>query len=132
MAGERDLKKLLESLSPCLLDGDFVFCTVQDANYHNVAGWVPLASFQEEHGLSLVVSKEHADKAGFDYDAVFKCITLNVHSSLEAIGLTAAVSGKLAERGISANVIAAYHHDHLFVQAGKEEAALLALREFSR
>ena len=66
-----------------------------------------------------------------NYESIFKCITLKVHSSLETVGLTAAVSNKLAERGISANVIAAYFHDHIFVQAEKADVALSALNEFS-
>ena len=55
-----------------------------------------------------------------------------IHSSLEAVGLTAAVSTKLATKGISANVIAAYYHDHIFVSAEKAELALLALKELSK
>jgi len=130
MTGESNLETLLKSLSPRLLDGDFVFCTVQDAGYGDFAELFPLASFREDQGLTLVVSKKRADQAGLGYASIFKCITLDVHSSLEAIGLTAAVSGKLAERGICANVIAAYFHDHVFVQAGNAEAALSALNEF--
>jgi uncharacterized protein len=91
-----------------------------------------MASFCEDEGLTLLVTKESADKAGFNYESIFKCIALKVHSSLDAVGLTAAVSSKLAERGISANVIAAYYHDHIFVQAEKVDAALSALNEFSR
>ena len=83
-------------------------------------------------GADLLVAKENADKAGFNYESIFKGITLKVHSSLEAVGLTAAVSNKLAEKGISANVIAAYYHDHIFVQAENADAALSALNEFSR
>ena len=132
MAGETDLNRLLNSLSPCVLDGDFVFCTVQHASYGEYSEWSPLASFREDQGLTLVVSKENADKAGLDYECIFKCITLKVHSSLEAVGLTSAVSGALSDKGISANVIAAYHHDHIFVPAGQEEAALSALRLLSR
>nr|WP_275889019.1 ACT domain-containing protein [Desulforhopalus vacuolatus] len=64
------------------------------------------------------------------YEGVFKGITLTVHSSLEAVGLTAAISSKLAEKGISANVIAAYYHDHIFVQTEKAEMAMEALNEF--
>ena len=79
----------------------------------------------------MVVARQDADRAGLAYDSVFRCITLNVHSSLEAVGLTAAVSGKLAETGISANVIAAYYHDHIFVPAEKADAALSALNELS-
>ena len=130
MKGEKDLKKLLASLSPHLMDGDFVFCTIQDAGYGDFPELLPIASFREDEGLTLVVRKQHADKAGLSYESIFKCITLKVHSSLEAVGLTAAVSGKLAERGISANVIAAYYHDHIFVQAEKAGAALSALDEF--
>jgi hypothetical protein len=132
MVGEKDLRKLMASLSPHLMDGDFVFCTIQDAKYGDFAELLPIASFCEDEGLALLVTKENADKAGLNYESIFKCITLKVHSSLEAVGLTAAVSDKLAERGISANVIAAYYHDHIFVQAEKADAALSALSEFSR
>jgi hypothetical protein len=130
MAGEKDLKRLMTSLSPHLMDGDFVFCTIQDGKYGDFAKLLPMASFCEEEGLTLLVTKENADKAGFTYESIFKCITLKVHSSLEAVGLTAAVSSKLAKRGISANVIAAYYHDHIFVPAEKADAALSALNEF--
>jgi len=132
VVGETDLSKLLASLAPHLMDGDFVFCTIQDAKYGDFAQLLPIASFREAEGLTLLIAKENADKAGFNYESIFKGITLNVHSSLEAVGLTAAVSSKLAERGISANVIAAYYHDHIFVLAEKADAALSALNEFSR
>ena len=132
MVGETDLSKLLESLAPHLMDGYFVFCTIQDAKYGDFAELLPIASFREAEGLTLLVAKANADKAGFNYESIFKGISLKVHSSLEAVGLTAAVSSKLAERGISANVIAAYYHDHIFVQAEKADAALSALNEFSR
>jgi hypothetical protein len=67
----------------------------------------------------------------FAFESVFSGITLTVHSSLDAVGLTAAVATKLAEYDISANVIAAYYHDHIFVQTEKSELALKALREFN-
>jgi hypothetical protein len=132
MAGEKDLKRLMTSLSPHLMDGDFVFCTIQDGKYGEFAELLPMASFCEEEGLTLLVTKENADKAGFNYESIFKCITLKVHSSLEAVGLTAAVSSKLAKRGISANVLAAYYHDHIFVPAEKVDAALSALNDLIR
>ena len=132
MAGEKDLKKLMALLSPHLMDDDFVFCTVRDAVYGDYAELAPVASFSEDEGLTLLVSKENADRAGLEYGSVFKCITLNVHSNLEAVGLTAAVSTKLAGRGISANMIAAYYHDHIFVPAEKAAAALSAINELTR
>ena len=132
MAGVKDLRKLMTSLSPHLIDGDFVFCTIQDAKYGDFAELLPMASYCEDAALTLLVTKENADKAGFTYESIFKCLTLKVHSSREEVGLTAAISNKLAERGISANVIAAYYHDHIFVQAEKVDAALSALNEFTR
>ena len=129
MTGEKDLEKLLASLAPRLMDDDFVFCTIKDATYGDYAELSPLASFSEDEGLALVLKKENADKAGLKYEAIFKCITLNVHSSLEAVGLTAAVSRRLAERGVSANIMAAYYHDHILVPAEKAADALSALIE---
>lgn len=132
MTGETDLDKLLASLAPQLMDGNYVFCTIQDAAYGEYAQLSPVASFREAEGLTLLLTRENADQAGLSYGSIFKGITLMVHSSLDAVGLTAAVSSKLAEKGISANVIAAYYHDHIFVPAGKADAALSALNELSR
>ena len=132
MVGETDLSQVLVSLAPQLMERDFVFCSIQDATYGDFAELSPIACFRESEGLTLVLAKENADKAGFTYESQFKGITLNVHFSLEAVGLTAAVAGQLAVRGISANVIAAYYHDHIFVPAGQADAALAALHALSR
>lgn len=92
----------------------------------------PIATFKELEGLTLVLTKDKADNAGLNYEGVFRQITLTVHSSLDAVGLTAAVSTKLAAKGISANIIAAYYHDHIFVSSEQAEQALLALKELSQ
>ena len=132
MPGETNLEKLLASMSPELLAGEFVFCTFPGAAYGDHAELEPVASFQEKEGLTLVIPKSRAVANSIPFDSVFRCITLNVHSSLEAVGLTAAFSGKLAEHGISANVIAGYFHDHIFVQAEKAGQALAALNDLIR
>ncbi len=129
MAGEIDLDKLLALMQPKLLDGEFVFCTVKDKNYGDYAELNPLSSYLEAEGLSLLLAKDQADAAKLDYDSVFRGITLAVHSSLDAVGFTAAVSNKLASNGIASNVIAAHYHDHVFVPAAKAKLALKLLTE---
>lgn len=129
MVGETDLSKLLTAMSPALLPDEYVFCTVQ-GEYGDFRELSPIATFREAEGLTLVVQKSAALAGKLPFESVFRAITLTVHSSLDAVGLTAAVSSKLAEKGISANVIAAYYHDHIFVQAEKAAAALDALAEF--
>ena len=126
MAGITDLNTLLASLEPVLQPGEFVFCTVH-GDLADFTDLEPVASFLEPEALSLVISRSAADTAGLAYDASFRQITLSVHSSLEAVGLTAAVAGRLAEHGISANVVAAYYHDHVFVPAERAEEALAVL-----
>ncbi|MEL0660125.1 ACT domain-containing protein [Psychromonas arctica] len=131
MVGETNLNKLLESMSPALMPDEYVFCTVQ-GEYRDFYDLSPLASFKEQEGLTLVVTKEAAIARNLSFESVFKGITLTIHSSLDAVGLTAAVSAKLADKDISANVIAAYYHDHIFVQTEKAALAIEALGEFSR
>lgn len=131
MTGETNINTLLASMEPKLLDGDYVFCTFKNAKYGDYAELFPLATYLESEGLTLLIKQDIADKAGLAYDAIFKGITLTIHSSLEAVGLTAAIATKLTEKGISANVIAAYYHDHIFVQAEKSTLAIQALAEFS-
>ena len=130
MSGTTELEQLLTSLSPKLMDEEFVFCTVQ-GDFSDYLELNPLATFRENEGLTLVLTKEAASNAGLSFGNTYKQITLTVHSSLDAVGLTAAVASKLASRGISANVIAAYYHDHIFVQTEKAAHALSALKEFS-
>ncbi len=128
MAGEKNIKELLRSISPKLNEDTFVFCTVKDGKYGDCAEAMPIASYLEEEGLTLVIKKERADRLGYVYEGVFKCITLEVYSSLESVGLTAAVSAKLCEHNISANVFAGFYHDHIFVplnMAPKAHALLL-------
>jgi hypothetical protein len=124
LAGEKNLERLLSSMSPELIEGDFVFCTVKNSKYGDYAETRPIASFAEAEGLTLVLLKDAAESSGLPYEGIFKCITLGIHSSLEAVGLTAAVAGELATHGIAANVIAAYFHDHIFVQSELAERAI--------
>ena len=119
-------------MSPELLEGEYVFCTVKNARYGDYAEAGPIASFAETEGLTLVLPKDAAQQSGLAWQGEYRCITLGVHSSLHAVGLTAAVAGALAENGISANVIAAYFHDHVFIQselATKALGILLALNK---
>ena len=127
MAGETDLDKLIALMQPKLLEGDYVFCTLTEGSQAEAADLQPLATYQEDEGMSLLLEKARADQAGLEYSGVFKGLTLSVHSSLEAVGFTAAVANKLAASGISANVIAAHYHDHVFVPADRAEQALSLL-----
>lgn len=119
-------------MSPALIAGEFVFCSFEKAHYGDHSDLEPIAAFTESEGLTLVITKSNADKHEIKYESVFRCITLNVHSSLDAVGLTAAFSSKLAEHGISANVIAGYFHDHIFVQNEHAEKAIAAISELTR
>jgi len=91
-------------------------------------GVEPIATVREDEALTLVISQREADRHGLAYEASQAWITLRVHSSLAAVGMTAAVSAALTTAGISCNVIAAYHHDHIFVpvQRGHEARQVLA------
>lgn len=85
----------------------------------------------ESEGLTLVLTTLQAQSLGACTDSRFKRITLSVYSSLEAVGLTAVVASALAKEGISANMIAAYHHDHVFVPADKADDAIQILTQLS-
>ena len=128
--GETCLTALLQTMEPKCLPEQYVFVTVAGA-YGDYAELDPIASFKEAEGLTLVVNLARAEQAKLAFDSVFRCISLTVHSSLEAVGLTAAVASKLAEYEISANVIAGYYHDHIFVPAAQTKRALQALAELN-
>lgn len=128
MSGVEDLNKLLSGMSPKLVDGEYLFITVEgetkDYEYYN-----PIMSFREREGLTLIIPLSKATEHRLDYSDTYSMITLEIHSSLNAVGLTAAVSSKLAEDGISANVVAAFYHDHIFVNSKDRERALASLMD---
>ncbi|MFD0263891.1 ACT domain-containing protein [Kitasatospora indigofera] len=128
MAGEMDLAKLLGGMRPQLNPGRYVYCTLPAKV---PAGMRPVVTVAEPEGVTVVVRQEEADELGLRYDYVAAWITLQIHSALAAVGLTAAVAGRLAEVGISCNVVAGFHHDHLFVAADDAEAAVRALEELA-
>ncbi len=130
MAGERDLRRLLSGMAPQRASGTYVFTTVPGPEVPD--GLTPVATVREDEGLTLVLPREEADRVGLSYDHVAARITLQVHSDLAAVGLTAAVSTALARAGISCNVLAGYHHDHLFVPADEADRALTVLEGLTR
>ena len=129
MAGETSLATLLRSMSPQLNAGEYVFCTLRDGQWP--AGLEIIGSFREQEGLTVILERRHAEQAGFSFDYVAAWITLNVHSALEAVGLTAAFATALGQSGISCNVIAGYYHDHLFVGQADAERAMQVLRDLA-
>ncbi|WP_137991310.1 ACT domain-containing protein [Streptomyces vilmorinianum] len=124
MSAERDLTRLVAGMRPELHPGRYVFATVDGPA---PAGLAPVATVAESEGLTLVVRQEEADAASLAYDYVAGWITLRVHSALDAVGLTAAVARELAEAGLSCNVVAGFHHDHLFVEHARADEALAVL-----
>jgi hypothetical protein len=113
MPGEKDLDTLLRSMKPEHIPGDYVFCTVKDPGDIDINEIILL--FKEKEGYTIIIKKEFADKYKLDYSFTAAWISLTIHSSLEAVGLTAAFSSALSNEGISCNIVAGFYHDHLFV-----------------
>ncbi|MBD9372989.1 ACT domain-containing protein [Rhizobium sp. ARZ01] len=132
MSGITEIDRLLAEMQPELREGTFVYCVVPFAEAERCYCLQPLATFREEEGLSLILPQSVADATGLAASAPMRMITLTVHSSLEAVGLTAAIATALTREGISANVVAAFHHDHVFIPADDAERALAALKALSR
>lgn len=128
-----DINILLKDMKPVLNETEYVFCTKKCFEINDeIIKLKPICTFLENEGLSIIISKEIADKNGLSYDAIFKKITLEIHSSLEAVGLTAAFSKALTSHNISANVVAGYYHDHIFIPKDKAELALKALESLKK
>ena len=120
-----DLAALLAAMEPVLAGEVYGFACLQGVVPF---GMVPFAVVAEAEGLTVVAPEAQLRAAGVTFQGGWARISLTVVSDLAAVGLTAAISGALTERGISANVIAGYHHDHIFVQRGRAEEALAAMR----
>jgi len=129
MTGETNLDNLLKTMNPKLNEGEYVFCTVNELSQLSFSDIILF--FKEEEGFTIVVEKKLADSLHLNYTFIASWITLTVHSSLEAVGLTAAFSKALADENISCNVVAGYFHDHIFVDRKDAEKAIMILERFS-
>lgn len=129
MTGEKRLDKLLKTMKPRLNVGDYIFFTIKDLKKINITEIILF--FREEEGFTIVLEKQVADRLKLDYTFIASWITLTVHSSLEAVGLTAAFSKALTNEKISCNVVAGYFHDHIFVDKKDAEMAMTVLNRFS-
>ena len=121
-SGEEDLSNILNNLQPELLNEDYVFIKSDDTDSENKLD--PIATFKEKEGVTLVVTQERAQGNNLQYNSVFSCISLGVHSSLTSVGLIAAISKSLSDNGIACNVFSGYFHDHIFVQKSLSTQAL--------
>ena len=128
MTGEKNLQTLLASMRPVVREGEYVYALWPHGK--PLAGHIE-AAVREAEGLTVVLPRAEADSLELPYDFVAAWITLEVHSALEAVGLTAAVSRALTQARISCNVLAGFHHDHLLVPVRDSARALEVLSELS-
>jgi len=128
MGGETDLGTLLRSLTPELDPEPYGYATLPEGTALP-AGIAPFALIREAEGLTVIAAGSALAAAGLPHIPGWARICMTVHSSLEAIGLTAAIAALLGEGGISANVVAAYYHDHVFVPWERRHEAMRRLQE---
>lgn len=123
--GESDLKVLISNINPSLNIGEYIYTSVKDIEM--IPRSLTIFEFIEKEGHTLILNKNDAIKLGLPFEFVASWITLNVHSALEAVGLTAIFASALAKHNISCNVVAGYYHDHIFVDIKDTEKAMNVL-----
>jgi uncharacterized protein len=129
MVGETNLDKLLSSMAAELVDGLYVFATV--SNGVMPVGVRPRMLFQEAEGMTLILLKEEAEANDLAYEFPCRMITLNIHSSLDAVGFLARITTALAKHDMGVNPVSGFFHDHLFVPDGREMDAIRVLKELT-
>lgn len=138
--GITSLRTLLATLSPALHPATFVFTTFPSsadtdtsATSSFPADLVVQMMFREPGGHATVITTLECARAhNLTYEFPCRMVTLAVHSSLDAVGFLAAVTARLAERGMGCNPVSGFFHDHLFVGLGREDEAVEALRSLAR
>lgn len=123
----RDTAVMIAAMAPVLDPETYAFVTTRDAERAAAARPRALATFAETEGLSLILPLAAARDMAFADPLPMARITLMVHSALDGTGLTAAVAVALAAEGIPCNMVAAFHHDHVFIPAEMADRALAAL-----
>ncbi|KAE9377291.1 hypothetical protein N431DRAFT_463067 [Stipitochalara longipes BDJ] len=128
--GETNLTTLLSTLKLTLSPETFVFITLPGLQLPPPSFQIQM-SFREAEGTTIITTQESANTYGIEYTFPCKMITLNVHSSLEAVGFMAVISEKLAGKGIGVNPVSGYYHDHCFIPLGKENEAMEVLQDLA-
>jgi hypothetical protein len=128
--GETNLPKLLSTLKLTLSSETFVFVTLPGSKLPTPSLQIQM-SFREAEGTTIITTQESANTYGIEYTFPCKMITLNVHSSLEAVGFMAVIAAKLAGKGIGVNPVSGYYHDHCFIPLGKEDEAMKVLQDLA-
>lgn len=131
MAGETNLTNLLASMRPELMPGIFVFATVPAGAFLPAELEQPVMRLVEAEGVTLILAEEAARRAGLNGSFRCRMITLQVFSSLEAVGFMAAITTRLAAAGIGVNPVSGFHHDHLFVPTDRADQAMILLEELA-
>ncbi len=130
MSGEKNLDRLIGSLSATLAEGLYVFVTLPD---HAIPDDLsPKMIFEEAEGITLIVLQSEAETRGLAYEFPCRMITLNIHSSLDAVGFIARIATELARCEMGVNPVSGFFHDHLFVPDGREDEALDILERLAR
>ena len=130
MTGSTDLSHLLASMSPDLRDETYVFVTIKSGA--PIAEIEPVMQFIEAEGVTLIAPMDAAQKAGLDYEFPCRMITLNIHSSLEAVGFLAVITTHLATLNVGVNPVSGFYHDHLFIPEDRARDVMTALAELSQ
>lgn len=122
---------LIQNMQPELKEGEYVFASFSREEIISKR-LNPICTFMEKEGISVIINRHEADLNKIQYGSIFKMITLNIHSSLNAIGFLAKITSELAKHDISVNPVSAYYHDHLFVPAAKAEEAIAVLNQLKQ
>jgi uncharacterized protein len=130
MTGQTNLQELLGTMQPLLHPDIYVFATVPSF-FKLPLEIEPVMMFQESEGKTLILKQADATRLGIE--AIFPCrmVTLQVHSSLEAVGFLAAITEKLASAGMGVNPVSAFFHDHLFLSIEHVDRAITLLKELA-
>jgi hypothetical protein len=126
VSGQDNLQAVIDSLQVYCDDKQYGFAHVDTAEGISLTDVI--GTFQEKEGLTIIAPTEYLVAKKLDFEGPFAKLTIEVHTSLELVGLTAFLAKHLTDAGISANVVAAYFHDHIFVQYNLRQRAIEALQ----